>query len=208
MEPAGRCGKVFGVGSTDAADVRASLDDPERFAAIFERHHRVVWRYLARLGGRELADELAGDVFVTAFARRATFDPDLGAVRSWLYGIATNLWRTRARSDARGAAALRRAQQAASAAPGDQEAVPATVDAEQTYRHVLDAMALLGDADRAVLVLYAWEELSYGEIAMALGVPVGTVRSRLARARQRLRELTEPDGELMGDGDHDHRRAR
>ena len=188
------------MGSPDTADLRASLHDPERFAAIFERHHRVVWTYLARVGGREVADELAGDVFVTAFARRATFDPQLGTVRSWLYGIATNLWRTRARSTMRGSAALRRAErQADGSTPDPADAVATAVDASTAYRRTLEAMARLADADRAVLVLYAWERLSYAEAAAVLGVPIGTVRSRLARARDRLRELLEPSGQLLGE---------
>src|SRR5688572_1660860 len=108
MEPAGRCGEHLGMGSLDTTDVLASLHEPERFAAIFDRHHRVVWAYLARLGGREVADDLAGEVFVRAFACRRTYEPDKGGVRPWLYGIATNLWRGRMRSTVRGAAALRR----------------------------------------------------------------------------------------------------
>ena len=85
----------------DAAAVRASVEHPECFSVVFERHHRVVWTYLARLAGPDVADEIAGDVFVTAFERRARFDPARGEVRSWLYGIASNKLRTRFRSDRR-----------------------------------------------------------------------------------------------------------
>ncbi len=74
----------------DAAVMRASCDDPDRFEAIFSRYHRVIWTYIGRSAGRDLADDLTGDVFTTAFARRAAYDPARGEVLSWLYGIASN----------------------------------------------------------------------------------------------------------------------
>lgn len=200
-EPAAPRGKVLRVEVDDAADIRASVTDPARFEAIFERHHRLVWTYLARLGGRELADDLAGEVFLRAFAGRMTFDPERGAVRSWLYGIATNLWRTHARSTSRGRAALERAWVAQGTPPSSEDGVDAAVDAQRSVPHVLRVLRSLSADDQAIVALYAWEGLSYGEIATALGVPVGTVRSRLGRARQRLRlrELTAPSGEVVGD---------
>jgi RNA polymerase sigma-70 factor (ECF subfamily) len=182
----------------DAVDVAASLTDPERFAAIFDRHHQPVWTYLARLGGREVADDLAGEVFVRAFACRSTYQADRGAVRAWLYGIATNLWRGRVRSTVRGAVAMRRMEGIARTQPDGADDVAEAMDVERTHRRVVAAMEQLSEADRAILVLAAWEELPYAEIATVLEVPVGTVRSRLARARQRLRELVEPTGEPSG----------
>jgi RNA polymerase sigma-70 factor (ECF subfamily) len=192
------------MGARDVADVRASLDDPERFGTVFDRHHRVVWSYLARLGGRGVADDLAGEVFVRAFAQRANYDPDLGAVRSWLYGIATNLWRNRRRSDVRGAAAVVRLQGRTDQLTTDLEGVASAIDAERALGVVIEALQLLSDADRALVVLYAWEELSYGEISLVLDVPIGTVRSRLSRARQRLRELIEGGGEVIAKDGHAH----
>jgi RNA polymerase sigma-70 factor (ECF subfamily) len=128
MEPIRRCGEHQGMSALDTVDVEESLAEPERFGAIFDRHHRVVWSYLARLGGREMADDLAGEVFVRAFACRATFDPDRGAVRPWLYGIATNLWRGRVRSTARGAVALRRMEGLAGTGTTDLEDVAGATD--------------------------------------------------------------------------------
>ena len=187
------------MGSSDTDSVVGSVERPELFEAVFDRHHRVIWAYLARRAGRERADELAGDVFVTAFARRTTFDPELGSVRAWLYGIASNLLRTRLRSEARAGRAFARAatEQARVVTPID-EADDAFASRSRLDRAVA-ALADLGQVDREVLTLFAWERLSYEEIAAVLDVEVGTVRSRLSRARSRLRELVAGTGELSDD---------
>lgn len=189
----------------DADWIRASLDDPGCFAKVFDRHHQAVWTYLARLGGPQMADDLAGEVFVRAFANRASFDPHVGIVRSWLYGIATNLWRSHARSCSRRAAAFERASSGEVAAQDTEDAVDAAVDARRRLPSVVAALESMSADDQAIVVLYAWERMSYDEMAAVLGVPAGTVRSRLARARRRLRELTAPVGELVGDRDRDDR---
>jgi RNA polymerase sigma factor (sigma-70 family) len=183
----------------DAAVVRASLDDPARFGTIFDRHHGAIWTHLARTGGRELADDLAGQVFVIGFDRRATYDGSKGSVRAWLFGIAGNLVRTARRTDRRGERARRRIGIAPAAGdPGDD--VARAVDAPDRFRRVLDALDALPQADRDVLLLHAWDELSHADIAAALGVEIGTVKSRLSRARARLRELLEPSGQVVSDG--------
>jgi RNA polymerase sigma factor (sigma-70 family) len=196
-EPARECGKVSGVES-DALAVRASITEPERFSVIFERHHRVVWTYLARLAGPDVADEIAGDVFTIAFARRHDFDPDRGQVRSWLYGIASNLLRTRFRSERRARLAFARAATATAAAEPT-ALIDDAAELAATVLRVRTAMSRLDRDQRELLVLYAWEELSYAEIADVLGIPIGTVRSRLARTRRRLRELMNGSGELFDD---------
>jgi hypothetical protein len=99
-------GQLLGVES-DSSLVRASFEVPECFGELFERHHRVIWTYLARLCGPDVADELAAEVFVTAFERRASYDPERGEVRSWFYGIATNLLRTSPRAGASAAGCVR-----------------------------------------------------------------------------------------------------
>lgn len=182
----------------DAAAVRASVEDPERFSLIFDRHHRVVWTYLARLAGPDVADEIAGDVFVAAFERRARFDPTRGEVRSWLYGIATNKLHTRFRSDRRARRAFARAAESA-IAPDPTVLVDEAADLADTARRVLSAIARLDRNDRELIVLYAWDELSYSQIADILDVPIGTVRSRLSRARRRLRELLAGSGEVLSE---------
>ena len=145
----------------------ASVDDPSRFGTIFDRHATVLHRYLIRRVGADEADGMVGDLFLIAFERRASFDASAPSARPWLYGIATNLVARRQRAEAR---RLRATARLASRTP--MAAVPADADIES-----LDA------ADR-------WQR-----VADALGIPVGTVRSRLNRARRRLRELATTSGE-------------
>lgn len=175
-----------------AEAVVASVADPARFGEVFDRYHPVMWRYLARTAGPDLADDLAGDVFAAAFGARHRFDPDRGQVHSWLYGIAANHARSALRSNGRS----RRALQRAARAPAEQSDVAALDDAHwraDRIRKVQHAMSALEPEEFDVLTLVAWEQLSYQEAADALAVPIGTVRSRLHRARSRLRSLIEDD---------------
>ena len=183
---------------SDAIAMRASVDDPERFAPIFERNYRVVWTYLVRLAGPNIADEVSAEVFLTAFARRSHFDSERGEVRSWLYGIASNMLRTRLRSEGRARRAFARA--AAVAVTEEPDPTDLVDDADQIAgeEEVLRrALEQLRRDDREVLVLFAWEERSYAQIAETLGIPIGTVRSRMSRARGRLRELLGDTGQLL-----------
>ena len=143
-----------------------------------------MFRYLVRRVGVDEAESLLGDVFRVAFEKRATYDGERPNARPWLYGIATNLLAHHRRSEGaayrRDRAAARRAQP-----PGDDPAdqVVDRLDAEALWPHVADAVARLPEGERDALLLFVWEELSYDEIAAALDVPVGTVRSRLNRGR-------------------------
>lgn len=176
--------------------VRASLDDPERFGEIFDRHHRAIWMYLARAGGRQAADDLAGEVFVAAFETRSRFDEGRGSVRSWLFGIASNLLRSRFRNE-------ERARRAFGRLSGERVGIDdmASVDDLDELRtrsvSTRRAVSKLCAADREIIVMAVWEDLTYVEIASVLGVRVGTVRSRLSRAREKLRELVSVDGEVL-----------
>ena len=174
---------------SDAEVITASLEEPGRFGALFDRHATVVFRYLVRRVGIDDADALLGEVFRVAFEKRATYDRERANARPWLYGIATNLLARHRRSEARRIRATARllARQPPADDPADQ--VVGTLDAQDLWPHVADAVAALPEEERDALLLYAWEELPYDEIADALGVPVGTVRSRLNRARTRIREL-------------------
>jgi RNA polymerase sigma-70 factor (ECF subfamily) len=158
---------------------------PERFALVFDRHFVAVHRYLARRVGRELADDLASLCFTVAFERRSTFDPRFGGARPWLYGIATNLLREHWRAEQRSLVTV--AQLSLERDHSDRDVIAGGGDAE-----LATALGELEPDQRDVLLLYAWEELSYEEISAALGVPLGTVRSRLARARARVRVALEP----------------
>lgn len=179
---------------TDSAVIAASIEDPERFGIIFDRHATVLFRYLVRRVGAVEADPLLGEVFRVAFERRSRYDCGRPDARPWLYGIATNLLAHHRRSEARRVRAVGRllAEHLATDDPSD--VVVSAVDAGSLWPQVADALAMFSDAERDALVLYAWEEFSYDQIAAALGVPVGTVRSRLNRARVRLRELEYPSG--------------
>jgi RNA polymerase sigma-70 factor (ECF subfamily) len=174
---------------SDAAVITASLDEPARFGAIFDRHATTVFRYLVRRVGVDDAESLLGDVFRLAFEKRATYDSERPNARPWLYGIATNLLAHHRRAEARRIGAT--ARLLARRPPGDDmtDQVVEKLDAEELWPHVAEAVAALPKGERDALLLYVWEELSYDEIAYALDVPVGTVRSRLNRARENLREL-------------------
>ena len=174
---------------TDAAVISASLADPGRFGVVFDRHATVLFRYLVRRVGVDEADSLLGEVFRIAFEKRSTYDRAQPNARPWLYGIATNLLARHRRREARRIHATARllARPAPDRDPAD--AIVADLDARRLWPKIADAVAELPEEERDALLLFVWEELSYEEIAVALGVPVGTVRSRLNRARVRLREL-------------------
>jgi RNA polymerase sigma factor (sigma-70 family) len=191
----------------DAAIIRMSLAQPELFEVIFRRHHRRIWAYLARSSGREGADELAGDVFVAAFSQRDRYDPDRGSAISWLYGIATNVARNRFRQQERASRALARVAGRATPAGSPFDDTDAALDGVQALRQVQAALDSLPDHDREVIVLVAWEGLTYAEIADALGMELGTVRSRLSRARHRLRRLAGLPGEPTGADQHSKEEA-
>jgi RNA polymerase sigma-70 factor (ECF subfamily) len=183
---------------SDAVVIGRSLSEPASFATVYDRHAGLVFRFLVRRVGRDAADELLGETFRIAFERRSSFDTERPNARPWLYGIATNLLARHRRTEARRLRAT--ARLASSGVPGSvaTDAVEAALVADEVLPQVVEAVAGLPDGERDVLMLYAWEELSYDDIAAALDIPVGTVRSRLNRARQRLRELTPATGEEEG----------
>jgi RNA polymerase sigma-70 factor (ECF subfamily) len=179
---------------TDAAIIAASVDAPARFGAIFDRHATVLHRYLVRRLGPEDADTMVGEVFRIAFEKRRTYDLSRPTARPWLYGIATNLLAKHRRREARRIHATARLA-ARRLPPHDlADGVSDAVDADERWRRVAEAITSLPEPERDALILHVWEDLGYDDVASALGIPVGTVRSRLNRARRRLRELTAPSG--------------
>jgi RNA polymerase sigma factor (sigma-70 family) len=174
--------------AADAAAIRRSLREPRAFASVFDRHFDAVHRYIQRRVGRDLADNLAAETFARAFDRRRRYALRYPDARAWLLGIATNVMRRHWRTERRRLEALSRAA-----------ARPAAEDAGEGVRaELLSALRLLSRRDREAVLLLAWGDLSYEEIAVALVVPVGTVRSRLARARRLLRErLGEERGRAL-----------
>lgn len=168
---------------TDAAVVADSLDQPEAFGALFERHFDEIHRYLRRRLPAD-AEELAAEVFVAAFDGRARFRaPAGGSARPWLYGIASNLLYKRRRREARALRALARWAADPAAVDDPADAGP-RIDADRQSAALAAALGRLRPDDRNVLLLFALADLSYDEIANALEIPLGTVRSRLARARR------------------------
>jgi RNA polymerase sigma-70 factor, ECF subfamily len=177
---------------SDADVIGRSLADAEAFAAIYDRHAETVLRFLGRRVGAEAAEGLHADVFRIAFERRKAFDSSRLSALPWLYGIASNLLRKHRRAEARRLRAC--ARMAAGAAAADLRTDVSALDARVLYPRVAEAVDELPEGEREALLLFAWEELSYRDVADALELPVGTVRSRLNRARARLRELLEPAG--------------
>jgi RNA polymerase sigma-70 factor (ECF subfamily) len=167
-----------------------SLGDPKAFEPIFDRHFGAVHRYLHRRAGRELADELAAETFALAFARRASCHAS-DTVLPWLYGIATNLLRRRRRAERRQLRAFGRSGVDRWAAYED-DAVARADDVALAAR-LARALAAMRPRERDALLLYALADLSYEEIALALDVPVGTVRTWLHRARRTAQRVLEAD---------------
>jgi RNA polymerase sigma factor (sigma-70 family) len=179
---------------TDADLIAASLTDPARFALIFDRHYDAIHRYLTRRVGWGLAEDLTATVFLKAFESRRRFRPSASSAAPWLYGIASNVLRRHARTELRRLRAYARLPHKESAEL-DTGAIADRAEAASAAPKVYLALAALQEAERTTLLLVAWADLTYQQVAVALDVPVGTVRSRLHRARGRLRELLSASGQ-------------
>jgi RNA polymerase sigma factor (sigma-70 family) len=186
---------------TDAAIISRSVVDPESFSLIVERHATRVFRYLTSRADRSTSEDLLADVFEVAFQARTRYDTRFENALPWLLGIATNVIRHHRRSELRHASMVRRMTQLHRSINEASEAVDAvatTAQLDDEMQCVRRALAGLNDRHRQVLVLSAGLGLSYEDIAQTLGIRIGTVRSRLSRARRRLRELLEADGQYSG----------
>ena len=183
-------GEDRGMEGSDSAVIAASMQVPGAFGALFDRHGAALLRFLARRVDPSEAGSLLGEVFRIAFERRSAFDRAREDARPWLYGIAANVVAKHRRSEARRLRATARlaARRPLFQDPADQAV--AAADARARWAEVAEAMADLPAPDREVLLLFAWEELTYDQIGAVLGVPVGTVRSRLNRGRSRLAGMT------------------
>jgi RNA polymerase sigma-70 factor (ECF subfamily) len=168
--------------------IAASFEVPSSFSAIFERHFDAVHRYIQQRVGVDLADDLASETFVIAFDKRRSYDLERPDARPWLLGIATNLVFGHWREERRQLRAVQRTGCILSSEAETNTLAPSLFcDAD-----VAAALARLNAPDRDALLLLAWADLSYEEIAVAVDAPIGTVRSRIARARQNLRASIEP----------------
>ncbi len=172
---------------TDAALISKSLDDAEAFALLYDRHAAAIHRFVARRLGEHAADDLVAETFLAAFRRRHLYQLDRLDARPWLYGIVTRLIGRHRRAEVR----MWRAIARSGIDPGTADELGRAENrlaARSHRRSLAAALAKLSVRDRHALLLVAWADLSYEEVAVALGIPVGTVRSRLNRARRQLRE--------------------
>lgn len=172
---------------TDAAVIMQSRHEPEAFAVLYDRHAPAIQRYVARRLGDGMADDVVAECFLAAFRRRAAYRLDRIDARPWLYGIAANVIGKHRRAEVRLLYALARTG-TDPVAENHADRVDSRVSAAAAQRQLAAALAALADGDREVLLLIAWADLSYDEVAQALAIPVGTVRSRLNRARRKTRE--------------------
>jgi RNA polymerase sigma factor (sigma-70 family) len=164
-----------------------SRDVPtDRFTDLFDKYHAEIYRYVAGRLSPSHADDLAAETFLVAFRKQGTLN-DAGQVRAWLYGIATNLIRRHHRDEERRYRALGRVGSHAEPAENDHERIISRVAAGVVQRELAAALRDLKPGDRDVLLLVALADLGYAEVAVALGIPEGTVASRLNRARKSVR---------------------
>ncbi|MFI5886739.1 RNA polymerase sigma factor [Streptomyces sp. NPDC051554] len=184
---------------------RIRAGDHDAFGELFDAYARSVYNHAFRLTGDwAQAEDIVSLTFLDAWRLRGKVDEEGGSLRPWLLGIATNVTRNTRRAARRHAAALSRL-------PRDEverdfaDEVAARLDDTAELALVRTALATLRRAEREVLALCVWSGLDYKAAAEALGVPVGTVRSRLSRARAKLAkhlrstELPPGDGQMKGD---------
>lgn len=188
--------------TTDADLLQPVRDgDLPAFAALFERHgRRVLGHCFRRTADLALAEDCLSMVFLEAWRHRRRVRLAGHSLLPWLLAVANNVLRNQHRSLRRYRAALGR-MAVLPAEPDFAEDVAGRLDDQRRVRAVLALVGRLGQADRDVLELCVWDGLTYEEAAVAMGVPVGTVRSRLSRARERLRQL-EAGAAATAGGDH------
>jgi RNA polymerase sigma-70 factor (ECF subfamily) len=178
-------------GRTDAEVIAGSLDDPERFAVIFDRHADEIHRYAARRLGQQAAADVVSEVFLAAFRNRGRYQPSRTDARPWLYGIATKVISQQLRAEGRRAHLLAAVAAAAPAEPAAAD-IGDRIAALRLHEVLAGVLAGLSPADRELVLLVAWAELSYEQAAQALQIPIGTVRSRLHRVRAKVRHAVDP----------------
>jgi RNA polymerase sigma factor (sigma-70 family) len=170
----------------------ATRDPREAFAWLFDNYALPLRGYLAGRVGVDVADDLVAETFLIALRRRATYDPGQAPVRGWLYGIATNVLRNHIRQEVRGFRLSAKVRLREQPVENHDTVIAAQVDAAARVRTLTAELAGLSEQDRDVLLLTSWAGLEPSEIAAALGLRAGQVRSRLHRVRQRLQNALAP----------------
>ncbi|WP_079038710.1 RNA polymerase sigma factor [Streptomyces sp. NBRC 110028] len=189
---------------TEGLRERIRAGDREAFAELYEEHARSVYNHAFRLTGDwSVAEEVMGDTFLDAWRGRDQLEPGDGTLKPWLLGVATNKARNANRGLGRRLAFLARRPAPAPVADFAEEAAGRIDDARQLAA-VREVYGRLRRGEQEVLALCVWSGLDYAQAAEAMGIPVGTVRSRLSRARARLRKLAEQ--RLAEEGEEPRRR--
>ena len=171
--------------TSDADLVSLAAKDPDAVGELFRRHSRAVHAYCARrTGDLHLAEDLTSVVFLEAFRRRRKLQARNTAL-PWLLGVANNVTRNAERSLRRYRSALARVPPPPDSASAE-DVVLSRAGAQEALTRAIDALRPLSQGERDVVLLVLWSELSYADAASSLGIPVGTVRSRLASARQKF----------------------
>jgi RNA polymerase sigma-70 factor (ECF subfamily) len=181
--------------STDSDDIKASMADTDRFARVVNRHFSEIYGYLARRVGRDIADDLSAETFIVAFGSRSRYDASRADALPWLYGIATNLIRRHRRTEVRKLAAYAKSATRIDSDRGDLDDLVTRLDHAESVARVASVFSELDADQRDALYLVAIVGLAYADAAEALQVPVGTVHSRVARARSQLRDLAAYNGQ-------------
>jgi RNA polymerase sigma factor (sigma-70 family) len=178
---------------TDRDDAGLVAGPPDRFGELFERYAGQLYDYTARRVGRDAAEDLVAETFLVAFSVRHKYDRSAPNARPWLYGILTNLLRGHHRAEARAWKALARAggdPLGAGRAVTESfvDSAGQRLDAQAAVRSMAGALADMPATQRDLLLLHVWAGMDYPELAAALDLPAGTVRSGLHRAKARLRD--------------------
>ncbi|SHN47665.1 RNA polymerase sigma factor [Cryptosporangium aurantiacum] len=176
---------------SDRTDAALITGPPEWFGELFERYSAQLYGYAARRVGPQAAEDLVAEAFLAAFTARSRYDTSAASARPWLFGILTNLLRRSRRSEARAWRAFARAGTDPLARQASQPFVDRAgerIDAQAAVRSIAGVLAAMPSTQRDVLLLHVWAGMDYPELAAALELPPGTVRSRLHRAKARLRD--------------------
>jgi RNA polymerase sigma factor (sigma-70 family) len=172
---------------SDAEVIRGSMSAPARFGELFDRHFQQIFQFCARRVGPSLAEDVAGETFRRAFEARVRYDDSYVDARPWLYGIARNVMRNDVRQVVREAAAYKRLASFHTTFSDDPaELAVEMIAAREDLLLLREALLAMDAEDLEPLLLHVWDRLSYEQVAQVIGVPVGTVRSRIHRIRSRL----------------------
>lgn len=178
---------------SDEEQLRLSQEVAAAFEPLVERLAPAIHAYLARRAPHD-ADELLAEVWLAAFSSRNTFDPDRGSARGWFFGIARHVLLAHYRRTTREAS-----PHGTGPTEMDWAAVDARLDAAAVLPALKEALASLPPVERELLLLVGWEQLTPSEAAEVVGIPAGTARSRLHRARERMRERLADSAQVLGE---------